>query len=174
LTDASKTLNSFGTTIFLVILVEIVLLFGLNLYQKSRFNSLTEQLTTLRATLSSPEYQTINTQVEDVILGNEKLKSVLASKARWSTFYKLLNGVTPKDVQLKTINVTADGTFKADGETRSMTSLAEAIVAWNNGVATVQSPLTFVKLNSNGFTNNDGQKRVTFTVSGQVNMGIIR
>ena len=36
LKDASKTLNSFGVVVFFVIIAEVILLFGLNLYQVSR------------------------------------------------------------------------------------------------------------------------------------------
>lgn len=174
LKDASKTLNSFGVVIFGVIIVEILLLFGLNLYQKARVNSLTDELTALRSTLSSAEYRTLNNQVEEVISGTDKLEVVLASKVKWGSFYQMLGKITPKDVKLSTINISSDGTFKADGETTSMTSLAQALVSWNNGTPTVTTPFNIVKLNSNGFISVEGVRKVGFTISGQINLGRIR
>ena len=174
LEDASKTLNSFGVIIFFVVLVEIVLLFGLNLYQKSRFNTLSAELDTLRGTLNSAEFKTLNGQVEEVISGAEKLDMVLSAKVKWSNFYSQLNAITPKDVKLGTINIGSDGSFKAEGETASLTSLARALVAWNEGTVSVTSPFSAIKLNSNGFVAKDGGKRVSFTVSGQINLGRIR
>ncbi|MEX0594540.1 MAG: hypothetical protein WD157_00340 [Patescibacteria group bacterium] len=174
LTDAAKTLNSFGVIVFFVIVIEIILLFGINLYQNARFKSLSNNLTDLRTTLSGPEYQTINDQVESVISGTDRLQVVLATKVKWSNFYQMLNAVTPKDVKLDTINITSDGTFKADGKTKSLTSLAQALVAWNGGVATTPSPFTVIKLNSNGFVSSDGGRQVSFTISGQVDLGSVR
>lgn len=174
LEDASKTLNGFGTIIFFVIVVEAILLLGLNLYQDSRFKTFSNQLTDLQVKLNSGEYSNLNSQVEEVISGNERLKLVLASKVKWSTFYSLFNSVTPKNVQVKSVAISNEGSFKADGETSSLTSLAEALVAWNGGVKTAQSPFTFIKLNSNGYVNSGGKKRVSFTISGQVNVGILR
>ncbi len=174
LEDASKTLNHFGVIIFFVILAEIILLFGLNLYQKSRFNTLATELNTLRGTLSSAEYKNLNDQVEEVISGAEKLDLVLGAKVKWSNFYSQLNAITPKDVKLGSINIGSDGSFKAEGETASLTSLARAMVAWNQGTASVTTPLSAIKLNSNGFVAKDGGKRVSFTISGQINLGRIR
>ncbi|MEX1052190.1 MAG: hypothetical protein WEC83_02270 [Patescibacteria group bacterium] len=174
LEDASKTLNHFGVIIFFVILVEVILLFGLNLYQKSRFNTLSAELDTLRGTLSSAEYKTLNDQVEEVISGAGKLDIVLSSKVRWSNFYTQLNAITPKDVKLGTINIGSDGSFKAEGETASLTSLARALVGWNQGTPSVATPFSSIKLNSNGFIAKDGGKRVSFTISGQINIGRIR
>jgi hypothetical protein len=174
LEDASKTLNSFGMIIFFVIVAEALLLLGLNLYQDSRFKSLNTELSSLQTKLGSAEYSTLNTQVEEVISGNERLRLILASKVKWSKFYALFNGVTPKNVQIKTIAISNEGSFKADGVTASLGSLAEALVAWNGGVKTTQSPFTFIKLNSNGYVNSGGRKLVSFTISGQVNVGILK
>ena len=174
LKDASKTLNSFGVVVFFVIIAEVILLFGLNLYQVSREKSLSGELVNLRASLNSAEFKTLNNQVEEVVSGTEKLKTVLASKVKWSKFYQQLGAITPKDVKLSTINISSDGSFKADGETTSMTSLAQALVGWNTGTPTVTSPFNVVKLNSNGFIKVDGKRRVSFTISGQINLGRIR
>lgn len=174
LEDASKTLNSFGVTVFFVVLAEIILLFGLNLYQQSRFKTLTGELDTLRSSLNSAEYRTLNSQVEEVIAGAEKLDMVLAAKVKWSNFYAQLNAITPKDVKLNSFNISADGSFKADGETTNLTSLARALVTWNQGTPSVATPFTVIKLNSNGFVAKSGGKRVNFTISGQINLGRIR
>ncbi len=133
-----------------------------------------QELSTLRNTLSGAEYSTINTQVEEVISGTERLATVLATKVKCSNFYKQLNQVTPKSVKLNTINVTSDGAFKADGETKSLSSLAQALVAWNGGTPTVASPFSVIKLNSNGFISGSSGKRVSFTVSGQIDLGSVR
>lgn len=174
LKDASKTLNSFGVIIFVVIVVEIILLIGLNLFQTTRVKSLDDELSTLRSTLSSAEYKALNGQVEEVISGTEKLQTVLNSKVKWSNFYKRLGAITPKDVKLSTINISADGSFKADGETNSLTSLAQAIVTWNTGTPTIVTPFNTVRLNSNGYVLRDGKRKVNFTVSGQINLGRLR
>jgi len=172
--SASKTLNSFGLIIFFVIVAEVVLLFGLNLYQESRTKSLNNNLTVLQSTLSSASYDQLNTQVEEVISGKERLELVLNSKARWSKFYSLFNSITPKNILIKNVNISNEGSFKADGETTSLTNLAKALVAWNGSVKTTQSPFTFIKLSSNGYGVTNGQKRVTFSVTGQINLGILR
>lgn len=174
LEDASHALSSFGTVIFFVIVFQIVLMFGLNLYQSARVSSLDNNLNEMRSTLNSADYQTVNKQVEEVISGNEKLRTVLASKVKWSSFYSLLNQSTPQDVVIRTINVTSDGSFQADGETSSMSSLAKAIVAWNGGTSSVQSPFNTVVLNSNNFVSSGDQRRVGFTISGQINLGVLR
>ncbi len=174
LEDASKTLNSFGVIIFYVVLVEIALMFFLNLYQTSRYKTLNTELDTLRGTLNSVEYSTLNAQVEEVISGAEKLDMVLGAKVKWSSFYTQLNAITPKDVKLGTINIGSDGSFKAEGETASLTSLARALVSWNQGTVSVSTPFSTIKLNSNGFVAKAGGKRVSFTISGQINLGRLR
>lgn len=174
LADASKTLNHYGAIIFFVILAEIVLLFGLNLYQQSRFRTLSGELDTLKGTLASSEYSTLNQQVEEVISGTDRLQSVLDSKVRWANFYTQLNAITPKDVKLSAITVSADGSFRADGETSSMTSLAKALVTWNTGTAAVSTPFSAIKLSSNGFVAREGGRRVSFTVAGQIRVGALR
>lgn len=174
LKDASKTLNSFGVVIFFVIIAEVILLMGLNFYQDARVDTLGLELTELRSKLSSAEYRTINGQVEEVISGTERLQTVLNSKVKWSKFYQTLGLATPKDVKLSTINISADGSFKADGETNSMTSLAQALVTWNTGTPTIATPFNIVKLNSNGFISTDTGRRISFTISGQINLGRLR
>ena len=172
--DVAKPLDTFGKIVFLVIVVEIVLMAGLNLYQKSRIDSLTATLQTRQDELKSPEFATLNKQVEEVLLGSEKLASILASKTDWTVFYRKLNEVTPKNVRLSTINITDTGSFKADGETASLSSLAVALVAWKQGTDNVTTPFSNLTLTSNGFTSDGAARRVTFSVSGQVDFGRIQ
>lgn len=169
--DVAKPLDTFGKIVFLIIVVEILLMVGLNLYQKSRITSLQTNLAARQSDMNSPEFKTLNSQVEDVLSGAEKLQSILAGKTDWTMFYKKLNAVTPKNVRLTTINITESGTFKADGETASLSSLAIALVAWKQGTDAAPTPFSSVTLTSNGFTNDGAARRVTFSVSGQVDAG---
>lgn len=172
--DVAKPLDTFGKIVFLIIIVEIILMAGLNLYQKSRIAALGTTLQTRQSELAAPEFSTLNKQVEDVLLGSDKLTQVLAAKTDWTIFYRDLNAVTPKNVRLSTINVSDNGTFKADGETASLSSLAVALVAWEKGVGSTPSPFSSVTLTSNGFTNEGAVRRVTFSVTGQVDFGRIQ
>lgn len=172
--DVAKPLDTFGKIVFLIIIVEIVLMVGLNLYQKSRVATLTKSIEDRQTEIASPEFSALNKQVNDVLLGNEKLTKLLASKTDWTAFYKKLNSVTPKNVRLSTINVSESGTFKADGETATLSSLAVALVAWKQGTDTTPTPFSSVTLTSNGFTNDGAARRVTFSITGSVDLGRIQ
>lgn len=162
--------DTFGVAIFLVVLVEIILLVGLNLYQKSRAQNLGRQLNEAKQTLATPEYAKLNNQLEEVLAGQQKLQTVLAGKAQWSKFYSLLNGVTPKNVKINSIQVSNSGTFRIEAETPTLSTLAHALVAWQNGTAAATTPFSSVKLNANGYASDRGSRIVTFSVSGTINL----
>jgi hypothetical protein len=163
--------DTFGVAIFLVVLVQIVILIGLNLYQKSRAASLSAQLNGHRTTLASPGYVELNTQLEEVLSGQRLLQETLAGKVKWSLFYHQLNAVTPKNVKVNSVQVGANGTFRLEGETPTLASLAQALVAWQKGTAAAPTPFANVKLNSNGYANDGNNRVVSFSVSGSLNIG---
>lgn len=167
-------IDTFGVLIFFVIVVEIVLVLGLNLYQKSRIDSLTTKLQAAKTTLAAPENATLNTQVNEVLDGNDQLKTVLAQKVHWSKFYTLLGGVTPKNVKLTGLTIAETGSFRAEGSTDSLTSLAQLLVAWRQGTTDIATPFTGISLNSNGFSDQGDHRVVTFSISGQVNTGALQ
>jgi hypothetical protein len=169
------SIDSFGTIIFVVVLVEIIILVGLNFYQKSRITSLTNQLAAKQTQLQGPNYATLNNEVNQVLSGSAQLQAVLASKVKWSTFYSDLNAVTPKTAQLTTLSIAGDGSFKADGKADSLATLAKALVAWQQGVGQLVTPFSSVTLASdtlNGSTGSSNQ--VSFSISGQINLGVLR
>ncbi len=166
--------DTFGVAIFLVVLVEVILLFGLNLYYKSRTQSLSQKLIEHQATLASAEFSTLNTQLEEVLEGQDLLKTALASRVQWSKFYLMFNAVTPKNVRINTMQVSDTGTFRADGETASLSSLAQAIVAWQKGSASAPTPFSKIILSSNSFSNIEGRRVVAFSISGTADLGRIK
>lgn len=166
--------DTFGVAVFLVVVVEIVLLIGLNLYQKSRFESLSKQLSAHQTTLASAEFSTLNTQLEEVLAGQKLLQTTLASKVKWSEFYKLLNNVTPKNVKVNSIQVNVNGTFRIEGETPTMTTLAQLLVAWQKGTTAAPTPFASAKLNGNGFASDNGNRVVSFSISGTLNQARLK
>lgn len=174
LDDVAKPLDSFGRIIFLIIVVEIVVMFGLKIFQESRIKSLNEQLTERKNELKTPEFSTLNNQVEEVLAGSAKLTEVLASKVKWEVFYSRLNSLTPKNVVLTSINISDGGTFKADGETASLSSLAEALVAWQKGTDSITTPFSSVTLVNNGYIGSGNARRVSFSISGSIDLGRIQ
>lgn len=172
--DVAKPLDSFGRIVFFVVLIEVLMMVGLNLYQNSRLNSLTKVLQAKQVELNSEPYRLLNNQVEEVLTGNEQLKIIFDSKIDWTKFYGQLNAITPKNVRLSSISIAESGSFKADGETASLSSLSQALVAWQKGTESIQSPFSSVVLNNNGFTSDGGARRVTFSVTGQVDTGRFR
>ncbi|MEK7171067.1 MAG: hypothetical protein AAB774_02075 [Patescibacteria group bacterium] len=173
--DAGKSvIDGFGFVIFFIVVVEILLLIGLNLYQKSRITTLSEKLAADQTALSLPENRTINTQVNEVLDGSDKLKNVLASKVKWSKFYVLLNAVTPKNVHLTSLAIAEGGTFRAEGDVGSLNDLAKLIVAWNQGTDAIPTPFSAISLNNNGYSSQGETRIVTFSVSGTVNTGVLQ
>ncbi|HSX42146.1 MAG TPA: hypothetical protein VLE93_02225 [Candidatus Saccharimonadales bacterium] len=174
-TANTYTIDTFGTIIFFVVLVQIILLVGLNLYQKSRISSANKTLAAKQTLLQTANYKTINDEVNQVLSGNTLLASALSSKVDWGKFYSQLNAVTPKNVQLTTLSITDAGQFKADGKTASLDSLAKALVVWQQGQARTPTPFSTVTLATNGFTAaTSGSRQVTFSISGQINLGVLR
>lgn len=171
---AGYTIDSFGTIIFVVVVVQIVILVGLNLYQKSRAASLQKTLASKQAQLQTPTYKTANDQVNQVLSGNAQLAAALAGKVHWDKFYTELDAVTPKNVQLTTLSIAANGSFKADGRTGSLDNLAKALVAWQQGVGTTVTPFASVTLASDGFGASGSNRQVTFSINGQVNLGALK
>lgn len=171
LTSGKSTFDSFGTVIFLVVILEIALMFFLNLYEKNRIEKLDTQISEAQQILKQAENAAISRQIDEVIAGNELLKTVLAGKVRWSSFYGSLNAVTAKNVRLISTNLTETGSFQAEGETDSLASLAHALVAWNKGTNDTSTPFSSVSLNSNSYAEVDGKKMVSFSITGQVVTG---
>jgi len=167
-------IDTFGTVIFFVVVVEILLVFGLNLYQTSRIESLNTKLSGLKQTIAQKENATLNTQINEVLDGSDNLRTVLESKVKWSKFYTLFNAVTPKNTRVVSLNITESGTFNAEGVTTSLSDLAKVLVAWDKGTDSISSPFTSVTLNSNGYTEEDGNRVVTFTVSGSIIKGVLK
>lgn len=168
--QVTQPLDTFGRIVFLVIILEIILVIGLNLYEKSRLNTITQDLATKQQTLASADYATLNNQVNDVIAGQEKLKVILSSKINWANFYSQLDAVTPKDVRFTSVSISQSGSFKASGETATLSSLAHALVAWQSGAGTAITPFSSIALNSDGYTADGANRRVTFAISGQINL----
>lgn len=172
--EGKSVIDSFGTIIFIVVLVEILLLIGLNLYQNSRIKSLTTKLGEHKTTLALPENRTINNQIDEVLAGQDQLLAALSAKLKWSKFYSLLNSTTPRSVKLTGLTVADGGTFKAEGTTSSLGDLARLVVAWTEGTDDIQTPFSSVVLNSNGFSNVNNSRVVTFSISGSVNLGLLQ
>lgn len=171
ISTGKSPLESFGTVIFVVVVVQIILLAGLNLYQKGRINTLTQSLEELKAELSSASYRTLQTQVEEVLRGSETLKSVLSTKVKWSNFYRQFNAVTPRNVRLTTLNITESGFITGEGRTTSLSALAQALVAWQSGAGEIKSPLSSVSLINNGYITEGSNRLVSFSITGQINIG---
>lgn len=165
--------DSFGRVIFFVVLVEILLIVGLNFYQKSRVNALDQRLGELRTELNGTEYRALDNQVEQVLSGSDKLKSLLSSKLQWGKFYSQLNLVTPQDARVTSVSISESGSVKIDGETASMTSLAKLLVSWENGSASAESPFSSLTLASNGYSEDATGRKVVFSATGQVNLGLL-
>ena len=174
LSSGVNALDTFGVIIFFVVIVEIVLLIGLNIYEKSRIDSLTGTISKTQTELNSDADKTINNQIGDVVVGADKLKTALDAKVPWSKLFVMVNAVTPKDVVLHNFTVNDSGSFKADGETISLTSLAQAVVAWRDGTADIVTPFSSVTLGGNSYTNDATTRKVTFSISGQVNIEALR
>jgi len=172
--DDESGFNGFGVAIFLVVVVEVVLLFFLNLYQKSRVEALTKEIDSKRTELASADNAAINQQIEEALSGSVQLQSVLGQKVRWSKFYSALNAVTPRDVRLTNLSISQEGTFRADGQTSSLTSLARALVAWRDGSAKATTPLSSVELISNSYVAQGSGRAVGFSVSGQIKLGDLK
>lgn len=172
--EGRSAAETFGRIIFLIVIVELVVLMGLNLYQRSRVGSLEKKITAAEQKLASGDYKLLNDQVDDVLAGAAKLEKALASKADWAIFYRQLNAITPKDVRIKAVAINDKGAFKLDAETTSLTSLAQTLVAWRGGLADAKTPFTGVTLNNNSFITEGNSRRVSFSVSGQINLGGLR
>lgn len=164
-------IDFFGTVIFFVVLVQAFLMIGLNLYQLSQVSKANAELIIAKQTLDGEDYKRLNTEIEEVLAGNDKLQQVLASKVKWSNFYRQFNAVTPKNVRLKAMSVSENGNFKADGETADFTSLARAVVAWRDGTSDIRTPFSSVTLTNNGYQSDGANRRVSFSLSGQINIG---
>jgi len=172
--DDETGFSGFGVAIFLVVIVEIGLLFFLNLYQKSRVETLTKEIESKRTELDSGDNGVINQQMEQALGGSTQLQTVLAQKVRWSKFYSALNAVTPRDVRLTSFSVSQDGAFRADGQTSSLASLARLLVAWQKGSDKAATPFSSVELMSNGYVSEGSARAVSFSVSGQINLEGLR
>lgn len=167
--QSGMALGSFGTVIFFVVLAQVILMIGLNVYQKSRLESIETEILAQQQVLSETANSNINTQITNVISGETKLAQALSSKVRWSNFYIKLNSVTPKNVRITTVSISETGAIKAEGETNSLSSLARAVVAWQSGTATVTSPFNSVSLSSNNLSSG----KVLFSITGQINTGAL-
>jgi len=173
LQSGRRVIDSFGSVIFFVVVVEIIILAGLNLYQKKRVETLTSELAAKQAQLNSPENATLNRQIDEVIEGHDALSQVLNSKVAWSKFYGQLNTITPKNVRFTSVSVSDSGSFRADGVTTSLSDLGRAIVAWQVGTEAVKTPFTSLTLSSNGYVTSGEVRLVNFSVTGEINMGLL-
>lgn len=169
-----SSIESFGRIIFIVVLVQALLLIGLNLYQKNRITAYDKKIAETKTALASTEYAALNNKVEQVLSGSQKLETILGSKVVWSKFYSQLNAVTPKDVKITGLAISETGVYKADGETASLTSLAQLLVVWGKGSGSTTSPFSTAVLNSNGYADKNGTRRIIFTISGQINTSLLR
>jgi len=163
--------DTFGVAIFLVVLVQLVVMVGLNIYQKGRYQNLSEQLAAHQTTLASDQYSTLNTQLEEVLAGQNALETALAGKVKWAQLYTLLNAVTPKNVRVTSMQMGASGNYRIDGNTPSMTTLAQLLVAWQKGTAAAPTPFASVELASNSFATEGGSRVVNFSITGTFNLG---
>lgn len=168
------TFGGYGIVVFIIILVQIGLMIGLNVMQKSRAENARKEIATYQTQLNQPGYKTINEQIDDVLAGSSQLNAVLDSRVKWSTFHALLNAVTPKNVKVTGVSLSESGTFKADGVTDSLTSLAQLVVAWRDGTTTTPTPLNSVTLASNGSAVEGNIRKVSFSISAAINMGMIK
>jgi hypothetical protein len=75
-------------------------------------------------------------------------------------------------VQLSSITANQDGSFKASGQASSLNELAQAITVWSSGTTNNLTPFTSVTLDSESYSSgSNGGSVVTFSVSGQINLG---
>lgn len=167
----ASPVNTYGIAIFFIIVVQAALVVGLNAYQRAQANKLDTQIADTRKTLASPENSLTNTQIDDILNGQQALQVAIANKIQWSKFYGQLNAITPKNVRLTNISINQNGTIKADGETASLTALAQALVAWQKGVGEVPTPFQSVTLSTNNFSLQGSNRIVVFSINGQINTG---
>ena len=166
--------GTFGYIIFFIVIAQVIVMIGLNLYQKSRVDKDTTEISQIQTQLNSPEDTKINSQISDIMAGSNRLGGILDSKIKWSSFYTLLDNVTPKNVKLNSITVSETGSFRAEGITDSLTSLAQLMVAWRNGTTTTITPFSTVDLGSNGYVNDGNNKRVSFSLTGTLKLGVLK
>lgn len=169
-----SSFETFGRVIFFVVLVEALLIIGLNFYQQNRVSFYEEKVAAAQAEINSPDLSTINRQVGEVLSGSQKLTAALDNKIDWGKFYSQLNAVTPKDVRVTAVSITDGGAVKIDGETASLTSLAKVMTVWKSGTPSAPTPFTAVTLASNGYAEQEGARRVIFSITGQINTGGLR
>ncbi|OGD63937.1 hypothetical protein A3A71_01890 [Candidatus Berkelbacteria bacterium RIFCSPLOWO2_01_FULL_50_28] len=168
LAAGKRVIDTFGSIIFFVVVIEIIVLIGLNAFQRSQISATTEKLNGKKGELAQVANQKINTQIEDVLNGYEALDSALSSKVKWSNFYDKLGAVTPRNIWFSTISVSEGGTFRADGFAPSLSGLARGLVAWQSGKNT---PLSDVALVSNGFVTQGSSRLVGFSIAGTISTG---
>lgn len=169
--QTTTALGSFGVIIFFVVLAQVVLMIGLNVYQRSRLEDVNARIGEQRQILAQTGNSTINNQISSVIAGEKNLSLALNSRIKWSVFYLQLNSITPKNVKFNNVSLTESGSFKAEGQTDSFASLAKALVAWQGGTATIATPFTSVELGGNGYAVEGNQRKVTFSISGNIATG---
>ena len=170
-TTGPGVLNYFGYIVFIVVVLETALMFGMNLYEGSKIETTNQEISTQQNKLASADYKTINTQVNEVISGQALLKQTIDQKVKWANFYDRLNQITPKDVRFTSMTLNENGTFQANGETISPTSLAKMLVALQNGAEGITTPFSSIVLGSNGFSTGASGKVVTFSITGQIKAG---
>jgi hypothetical protein len=163
--------DTFGVAIFLVVLVQLVVMMGLNIYQKGRFQNLSDQLTAHQTTLASEQYGTLNTQLEEVLDGQQLLQTALAQKVNWAQFYTLLNASTPKNVRVTSVQIGQNGSVRIDGQTPTLTTLAQLLLAWQKGTTAAPTPFSSVELSSNSYATEGSGRVVGFTITGTINLG---
>ena len=166
--------GTYGFIIFFIVIAQVVVMIGLNLYQKSRVDKDTTEISQITTQLNSPENSKINSQISDIMAGSNRLGGILDSKIKWSTFYTMLDNVTPKNVKINSITLSETGSYRAEGITDSLTSLAQLVVAWQNGTTTTITPFSTVDLGSNGYVNDGNNKKVSFSISGNVKLGVLK
>ena len=173
--DVNRPANTNGYLLLAVVIIMAITLYTLNVYEKSHISTLNTQISNDQKTLSSSKYQTLNSQVNDIISGQQYLNSTLDSRLNWSAFYSSLNGVTPTNVSLTDVSITNAGAFMASGQAANLTSLATALVAWNKGTQSAVTPFSSVTLNGESLTTtSNGNTVVSFSVTGKVNLGALK
>lgn len=175
-TTPSNVLGSFGNLIFIVVVVELVLMFFLNTYQTSRVKLLNNSIAEQKAILAKPENATVNKQIDEVITGRNALDAVLSQKVKWSKYYASLSAVTPKNVRITAMTISETGVVKIDAVTTSQSALAKTLVAWRDGADGRATPFSSINLINQSFaTSADSPKNaVQFSASGVINLGLIR
>jgi len=171
LPSGKSAIDTFGLATFVIVVILFGGMFLFNLFQDKKIATAQKNIQAYQTKLASKDYDDLNTKVEAVLTGDKILSNVLSSKKRWSQFYVKLNQITPKNVKIDALSVDDKGTVKLDGQTTNLTTLAQAIVAFQKGSDQAPTPLQAVTLASHSYAQDGPNRVVKFTLTATANAG---